>query len=588
MNPCGNCRTPVPAEARFCLNCGGQMSDPGAQTVQLGVEGADLLLQVVQRELAKEYDIQRELGRGGMAVVYQAIEVDLGRRVALKVLPPDMAMSRSMAERFKREARMSASLDHPNIIPIFRVGQAGSLFYIAMKLVEGRPLNEIVDVQGALPIPVVMHLMRRLTSALAYAHDRGVVHRDVKCANILIDRDGRALVSDFGIARTVEDPNMTVPGLVIGTPYFMSPEQCASKKLGPQSDQYSLGIALFQLLTGLVPFHADTLTGIMHHHFYTPVPDVSRVRGDVPPALLAVLARALAKKPEDRYATTGAMLAAVEAVPFSAEDRRRAEVMLQNLAIGAPIDRVDAVRLPPLPPTATPSGTPLIGAPVRRRRPALGVIAAAAVVAVAASVATTMLTARGGSPFAAPAEASAATAGTGPEGSPDPASPRLASAAFEGPPATDPVRPAPDPGASGVTSPDERRQSSALPDEGRPTAGAETLVRPTAGAASLVPPSTGGAGAAPPAAATPRPAVPPKSTGEGLLRLRVYPIDAEIVIDGSVLGRGVLVDAPLPAGSHRLRVVAPGFQPHDTVFTVEHGATTQIPSVTLQPARSAP
>ena len=576
MNLCASCRTPVPVASRFCLNCGGEMSDPGAQTVQLDAEGTDLLLQVVQRELAKEYDIQRELGRGGMAVVYQAIEVDLGRRVALKVLPPDMAMSKSMAERFKREARMSASLDHPNIIPIFRVGQAGSLFYIAMKLVEGRPLNEVVDSQGALPIPVVMHLMRRLTSALAYAHDRGVVHRDVKCANILIDRDGRALVSDFGIARTVEDPNMTVPGLVIGTPYFMSPEQCASRKLGPQSDQYSLGIVLFQLLTGLVPFHADTLTGIMHHHFYTPVPDVSRVRGDVPSALLAVLARALAKKPEDRYATTGAMLAAVEAVPFSAEDRRRAEVMLQNLAIGAPIDRVDALRLPPLPPTATPSGTPLINSIAPRRRPGLGVIAAAAVVAVAASVATTMLTARGGQGFAAPSTASGIIAEASTAGLTPPVLPTGAtSSAANAPATTSASRPTVD--GEG----EARRGVAASRAETAPAAD-----RPEAPVRSRSSGQAASAPAAPPPATQPSPTVA-RSAGEGMLRLRVYPIDAEILIDGAVRGRGVLVDEMLAAGTHRLRIVAPGFQPHDAVFVVETGVTTQMPPITLQPARGS-
>ena len=546
MSACQKCTTPIPEGARFCLNCGGKLSDPAADTMRLDAEEVDLLLQVVQRELAKDYDITRELGRGGMAVVYQAVEVELGRRVALKVLPPDMAMSRSMAERFKREARMSASLDHPNIIPIYRVGQAGSLFYIAMKLVEGRPLNEIVETQGALPMPVVLHLLRGATSALAYAHERGIVHRDVKCANILLDRDGRAVVSDFGIARTVEDPAMTMPGLVIGTPYFMSPEQCAARRIGPQSDQYSLGIVLFQMLTGHVPFHADTLPAIMHHHYYTPVPDVGEARPDVPAGLSAVLARALAKKPEERFATTTAMLAAVEAIPFSSEDRRQAEAMLKQLVMGAPIDKIAASTLPPLPPTATPKGTPLVGAPVRRRRPALGVIAAAAIVAVAASIGTTMLTSRGAAP---------ATAGAQP--APVPAEVKPAASA-----------PAPDPAAG------SRQADPAVAAPRTAVANAED-----AGAPKVAVPAARKA----PISVAPQPAEPVR--GPGLLRLRVYPVDADILVDGKSLGRGVLVDTPMAAGVHRLRVTAPGYEPHDTSFTVETGATTQISPVSLQPLK---
>ena len=555
MSACATCKSELPTGSRFCLNCGGKLSDPAADTVRLDAEEIDLLMQVVQRELSKDYDITRELGRGGMAVVYQAVEVELGRRVALKVLPPDMAMSRSMAERFKREARMSASLDHPNIIPIYRVGQAGSLFYIAMKLVEGRPLNEIVETQGALPMPVVIHLMRGAASALAYAHERGIVHRDVKCANILLDREGRAVVSDFGIARTVEDPAMTVPGLVIGTPYFMSPEQCAARRIGPQSDQYSLGIVLFQLLTGMVPFHADTLPGIMHHHFYTPVPDVTESRPDVPAGLAAVLARTLAKKPEERFATSTAMLAAVEAIPFSSEDRRQAEAMLKQLVLGAPIEKIAASTLPPRPPTATPRGTPIIGAAVRRRRPAFGIIAAAAVVAVAASVGTTLLTTRGNTQVAAadvgasPAIPQAATA------LPLTAVPQdtMAEAVRQAPPPRDDRRP-----------------------DGRSRTDASREIPPAARTVEVTPARTV---PAPPAATQAAP---------GLIRLRVYPVDADIMVDGKTLGRGVLVDTPMSAGVHRLRITAPGYEPHEAAFTVETGATLQMSSVSLQPVKAAP
>src|SRR5687768_17853298 len=282
MISCGQCGKEVAEGARFCVHCGCKVPDPHAQTILVEDDESDVLLRNLGRELADDYKIERELGRGGMAIVYEAVDVHLGRRVALKVLPPEMAMRKSMAERFKREAKMAAALDHPNIVPVYRVGQSGGLLYIAMKFIKGRPLDSILETQGPLQIPVVLTILRAAASALAYAHERGIVHRDVKSANIMIDTDGRAVVSDFGIARAVEDPTITATGTVVGTPYFMSPEQCAARRIGPQSDQYSLGVVAFQMLTGSVPFQAESLPGIMHHHFYTQVPDVTTARLDVP------------------------------------------------------------------------------------------------------------------------------------------------------------------------------------------------------------------------------------------------------------------------------------------------------------------
>jgi serine/threonine protein kinase len=298
------------------------------------------LLGLLRTELAPEYAVEREVGRGGMAVVFLANEVQLGRAVAIKVLPPEMALAPNVAERFKREARMAASLDHPNIIPIYRVGQAGGVHYMVQKFIEGRSLDGILGNQGALPISVTLHILRCVTSALAFAHGRGIIHRDIKGANILIDTDGRILVSDFGIARAVEDVALTASGAVVGTPAFMSPEQCSGQPLGPQCDQYSLGVVTFQMVTGSVPFMAPTLPAIMQHHFFTPVPDIEQVREGVPLELRELITRALAKKPEDRYASTDDMLAAVEAIPFSDSTRKRAEAALRELARGVGIGRV--------------------------------------------------------------------------------------------------------------------------------------------------------------------------------------------------------------------------------------------------------
>jgi predicted Ser/Thr protein kinase len=365
---CFQCGAEVPPATPFCGHCGTRISDPHESTLVVPAEAPDALLQRLRMVLAGEYDVEHEIGRGGMAVVFKATEVGLGRAVALKVLPPDLGLTVRAIERFKREARMVAELDHPNIIPVYRVGQFGGVLHIAMKFIEGRSLDAMVESQGPLPIPVVLYVLRGTTRALAYAHDRGIVHRDVKGANILIDRDGRLLVSDFGVALRAADVTLTVDGTVIGTPPFMSPEQCSGQRAGPQSDQYSVGIVAFQMLTGRVPFQADTLAGIMQHHFFTPVPDVRTVRDDVPSGLVDVLHVALAKEPAARFPSTRDMLAAIDAVPFSEADRRESERILRLLATGGTIARLETRALPALPDSPTVAMRPAAGLPPRRPR----------------------------------------------------------------------------------------------------------------------------------------------------------------------------------------------------------------------------
>src|SRR5438876_1219842 len=243
---------------------------------------------------------------------------------------------------------MVAEIDHPNIIPVYRVGQIGGILFIVMKFVEGKSLDAILQEQGALSVPVTLHVLRAAARALAYAHACGIVHRDVKGANILIDSDGRVMVSDFGVALRSADVTLTADGTVIGTPPFMSPEQCAGRRAGPQSDQYSLGIVAFQMLAGSVPFHADTLAGVMHHHFFTPVPDLTLVRDDLPAHLLDVVRRALNKDPDRRFKATRDMLTAIEATAFSERDRQKSERTLQHLVQGRAVRKITTHALPPL------------------------------------------------------------------------------------------------------------------------------------------------------------------------------------------------------------------------------------------------
>ena len=362
---CFRCGAAIPEGARFCASCGTPAVDPQSATVVLETEDPEPLFQRVRMVLAGEYDVERELARGGMGVIFKATEVGLRRAVALKVLLPELGLRVRTAERFKREARMVAELDHPNIIPVYRVGQLGGVFFIAMKFIEGRSLGLIVDTQGALPVPVALQVLRGATRALAYAHDRSIVHRDIKGANILVEEGGRVMVSDFGVALRASDVNLTADGTVIGTPLFMSPEQCAGRRTGPQSDQYSLGIVGFQMLSGAVPFNADTIAGVMQHHFFTPAPDVRQARDDVPAALGEVLNRTLEKDPAARFPTTRDMLAALEAIPFSESDRRASEQVLRQLVRGTVIAKVPTRALPPLPESPT---LPLSPAARRRRR----------------------------------------------------------------------------------------------------------------------------------------------------------------------------------------------------------------------------
>ena len=556
MTSCPTCNTAIPEGAAGCTQCAA--ADAGAARTIAGRAtdhvGLDDLFTRVRRDLAGDYDVHAELGRGGMAVVYRATELELLRPVALKVLPPELSSSAAMSERFRREARLAASFDHPNIIPIYRVGQAGGVFYIAMKFVEGRPLDALIEAQGALPIPVVLHVLRAGVRALAFAHQHGVIHRDIKGANILVDQDGRVVVSDFGIARAGEDAGLTATGTLMGTPYFMSPEQCAGHRVGQQSDQYSLGVVAFQMLTGTVPFHAETIPGVMQHHFFTPVPDVTAVRSDIPEALLAVLHRALAKRAADRFTTTREMHEAIDAIPFDEHDRRTGEAMLRDLVLGVALPRVHAGKLPPLQDTLLMTPPPVsrarvVAAERRGRYRTVGAAVAASLLVAALGYQFVMRPAL----LASRADTAAAT--------------RLASR--------------PDTMTAGQAAIDSAqtatREANADADASPVLAG-----RPENGAAPR-PPATIAAPLA--SAPSPETATPParEAVEQGKIRVRVVPSDAEIVVDGRTLGRGIVLDSLLAAGTRRLRASAPGYHVLDTTITVLAGATNQVGTLRLVP-----
>jgi predicted Ser/Thr protein kinase len=268
----------------------------------------------LQEALAGEYSLERELGRGGMGIVYLAREVQLDRLVAIKLLPSALAQRADVKERFLREARMAASLSHPHIVPIYRVGEAKGLVFFVMAYVSGETLGERLRTRGPLPTAVASRLFREVTWALSYAHGRGIVHRDVKPDNILIEADtGRALVTDFGIARGAEQTEITDPGRVMGTAHFMSPEQGACEPVDGRSDFYSLGVVAYLAVSGKLPFDAPSVPALLAKHAAASVPALTRVAPSIPASLASVIERCLRKNPDERWGSGEELVEAFEA-----------------------------------------------------------------------------------------------------------------------------------------------------------------------------------------------------------------------------------------------------------------------------------
>jgi serine/threonine-protein kinase len=271
----------------------------------------------LQAALAGEYSLQRELGRGGMGVVYLAREVQLDRDVAIKVLPAHLARAPSARERFLREARMAAGLSHPHIVPIHRVGEAGGFVFFVMSYVEGETLGERLRGRGPLPPGQGMRVLREVAWALAYAHGRGIVHRDVKPDNILLEAGtGRALVTDFGIARAGADAvAATDGGGVMGTAHFMSPEQAGGQPLDGRSDLYALGVVGYLAVSGRLPFEASDLPALLLRQATEEPPSVMRAAPGLPPALGAAIDQCLARDPGGRFADGEALAEALAPPP---------------------------------------------------------------------------------------------------------------------------------------------------------------------------------------------------------------------------------------------------------------------------------
>jgi len=326
------------------------------------------------------YRIVRKLGAGGMADVYLAEDQELGRRVAIKILNDRHAADEQFIERFRREAKNAAGLSHPNIVSIYDRGTAEGTYYIAMEYLDGRSLKEMIVGRGPAPVKAAIDYARQILAAIGFAHRNGIVHRDIKPHNVLVSPEGRLKVTDFGIARSGAS-QMTEVGSIIGTAQYLSPEQARGSPVDQTSDLYSVGVVLYEMLTGQVPFTGDTPLEIAMKHLSAVPKPPSELRPDVPHDLDLIVLRALAKNPDDRYQTAekfDADLARVaEGLPVGAETADAATAVLSGSGVLAAAPT--AIVSPPAPPTAPtrpapPGRTPPAGyygyeGPPRRRRP---------------------------------------------------------------------------------------------------------------------------------------------------------------------------------------------------------------------------
>jgi serine/threonine-protein kinase len=301
------------------------------------------------------YEVEEEIGRGGMGVVYRASQPSLRRQVAVKVLLPHLAKDAAFVERFMREARSAAKLHHPGLVTIFDVGEIDGTYFFSMQWLQGKTLEEKLEESGPLPLGEVVGVVGQMAAALGYAHDAGVVHRDVKPANVIVDEHGRAVLTDFGIAQAGNETRLTRVGASVGSPDYMAPEQISAGEIDARTDLYSLGILFHHLLTGEPPYTGDAPIAVAYQHLNAPVPSVREKRPEVPPALDEVVQRLMAKAPADRFQSAGELLEALQAISGVQATGPPAGIGTGPIPIGADSAAEDDAAAPPAP---GPPGSP--------------------------------------------------------------------------------------------------------------------------------------------------------------------------------------------------------------------------------------
>jgi hypothetical protein len=510
---CAYCHAPLPEGSRFCMTCGADLSDPEISTrTRAAIKE---LFEAIKTAVAGHYQVTDMLGRGGMGAVFLAEDLRLGRTVAIKVLRPELAGEGSFVGRFEREARIAARLDHPNIIPIHAVEEVDGLHYFVMKYIAGKSLDELLAGEP-LPVEHCRQVLWQAACGLGHAHQRGVIHRDVKPSNIMIDESGRAIITNFGISKALQhDTQYTNTGQMVGTPRYVSPEQAQGVPLDGRSDQYSLAVVGYQMLVGRLPLVAETVHALLYKHIYEMPPSAQSARPDIPTTISDALQRALAKSPADRFPTM--------------EEFATALWPERPVRAGQPTPTVPAFS-----PLAS-----LISArkPRRRRVVLLGAAAVALAIAYFAGRGSEVRP--------------RAVTGAGSGAAPQPVTPT---------PAPETARLAPLPADTAVPAPEETRRPAE--DTARVTPPPAPRQRKPAATEVPRPPRK-------PGRATPEVPVTP-AVATGFLTGNAVP-SGTVSIDGVEVGDTPVVRRQLPPGDHTVRIARPGFRTETIPVTVTAG-----------------
>lgn len=597
---CPKCSTNVSAETKFCPNCGAGVSgifsgggSPLDGTAMLGIEQVDTLFPILQDATLGDYDIYGELGRGGMAAVYLALDLSLNRKVAIKTMLPDLVGKTGMVDRFKREAQTAAGLSHPHIIQIFGVKQTKNLVYFVMKYIEGRSLESVIIERGKLDVDLTRVILSQVGGALAFAHRKGVVHRDMKPANIMLEEDGWAIVTDFGIAKVQEAQNLTATGTAIGTPHYMSPEQFHNKAVTGASDQYSLGIVAYEMLTGKKPFDGATYAEIITQHLFEPPPDLRTVRPDIPPNIADAIMRMMSKDAGVRFPDLDAAVASLGTPTTTQGEKARTQIISiakagpeRKVRMSVPQSPIPAQRKP-AEPTVVEKAQPARQAPAAKRpspppakeKSSMG-LAVAAVFLILVGVGGTIgyLKYASSKPAIDPTIIPSGTAGTAPVAATPPVIDSTAIIATR-----DSIAKAVADSITAVNSAAAALAAKAAEVKPKPTAtrvaaNGARVTKTTPPQTRLVPQET--KQAAPPPADIPKPAAPP-AEGEVVIGTRTP--GATLFINGAprpgVLGS--IETIPIKSGEVRLSVRAEKCTQFDTTVTVPAGGKITIGRINL-------
>ena len=553
MTQCVKCHTTLPDNSRFCYACG---------TDQTGVDSqssgpVEALKARLQRLVQGKYEVGRLLGKGGMGAVFLAQDLTLEREVAIKVLPPDFSTDPQVIKRFQQEAKTAAKLDHPNIIPIYRVESEAGINYFVMKYISGTSLEDLLDTKQPLTDDYVQRILWEAACALGHAHSRGVVHRDVKPANIMFDHDGRVMLTDFGISKALQSAGgLTGTGMIIGTPHYMAPEQAKGQPVDGRADQYSLGVVGYRLLAGALPFSGDSVHTILYKHIFEEAPRLSGLQQNAPRDLTDAIQRALSKEPTQRFPTMEEFATALwPEQPVSASGKGTPRPVIRPGARGpvtadTPTEHVaaSASTAPPLstaPHPVRPRPAPVIHP--QKKSPFAGVLVVLLLIA-AAGVGYVVLRGGGGDAGESPSSLSTEP----PAALPPQSTPNVAVTAQS----TATTAQVPANSSAVTTPPGSTPLPAARPTSNRPT-GQNRPTRPQA-------PKQQTPVVQPPAAAP--------ATEQGFLTIDSDP-PGEVFVDGVDVGPTPLYRHAVKPGQHTVRVESPGYRTQTVRVQVDPGNT---------------